>query len=133
MQAAFPECRIFAVEPEGYDETRRSLEADSRQVIQGHPATLCDALMARPPGAITFAINRRTLAGGHAVTDSQAAHAMAFAARYLKVVLEPSGAVALAAVLGGAAAEYDCAGIVLSGANVDTGVFVELISAHPDP
>ncbi len=133
IAALFPECRIMAVEPEGYDETRRSLTADSRQVVLGHPATICDALMAPTPGAITFAINRRILSGGHTVTDAQTAHAMAFGARYLKLVLEPSGAVALAAVLSGSAAEYDCVGIVLSGGNVDTNVFIGVLSDHPDP
>jgi threonine dehydratase len=133
IKARYPECEIFSVEPEGYDETRRSLEADTRLIVKGHPETLCDALMAPKPGAITFAINRDLLAGGDAVSDEQASHAMAFAARYLKLVLEPSGAVALADVLAGAAKPYDCVGIVLSGGNVDMSDFVKLISDHPDP
>ena len=133
VMALFPESRIFSVEPSGYDETKRSLAADARQVVLGHPPTICDALMAPTPGAITFALNRQILAGGITVTDAQAAHAMAFAARYLKVVLEPSGAVALAAVLAGEGKEYDCVGIVLSGANVDMNSFTETLSAHPDP
>ncbi len=133
IEELFPECQIFSVEPEGYDETRRSLKADSRQVVCGHPATICDALMAPTPGAITFAINRRILVGGYTVTDVQAAHAMAFGARYLKLILEPSGGVALAAVLSGAAAKYDCVGIVLSGSNVDTNVLIDALSDHPDP
>lgn len=129
----FPECRLYAVEPEGYDETRRSLAAESRQVVRGQPTTICDALMAPTPGAITFAINRRILTAGITVTDAQAAHAMAFGARHLKLVLEPSGAVALAAVLSKAAADYDCVGIVLSGANVDANIFMDALSDHPDP
>ena len=133
VKARYPECEIFSVEPEGYDETRRSLEADSRLVVGGHPETICDALMAPKPGAITFAINRHVLTDGHAVSDGQASHAMAFAARYLKLVLEPSGAVALADVLSGAAKSYDCVGIVLSGGNVDMTDFVRLVSDHPDP
>ena len=133
VSALFPDCQIFSVEPEDYDETRRSLAADARQVVAGHPATICDALMAPTPGAITFAINRQILTRGLAVTDAQAAHAMAFAARYLKLVLEPSGAVALAAVLAGDAAEHGCVGIVLSGANVDMNRYVETLSAHADP
>ncbi|HEY5624313.1 MAG TPA: threonine/serine dehydratase [Gammaproteobacteria bacterium] len=133
IRAEFPDCAVFAVEPEAYDDTRRSLETGSRQVVEGHPETICDALMAPTPGAITFAINRDSLAGGHTVTDAQAGHALAFAARYLKLVLEPSGAVALAAVLAGVAKEYDCVGIVLSGGNVDTKEFIEQLSRHPDP
>jgi threonine dehydratase len=133
LKAEFPDCAVYAVEPEGYDETRRSLESGSRQVVNGHAETICDALMAPTPGAITFAINRNTLAGGHTVTDAQAGHALAFAARYLKLVVEPSGAVALAAVLAGVAKEYDCVGIVLSGGNVDTQEFIEQLSLHPEP
>lgn len=133
VTAVFPETRIFAVEPSRYDKTKRSLATGARQVVAGHPATICDALMTPTPGALTFALNRKLLAGGISVTDAQAAHAMAFAARYLKLVLEPSGAVALAAVLAGEASEYDCVGIVLSGANVDLGSYTETLAAHPDP
>ncbi len=85
------------------------------------------------PGAITFALNREQLDGAVTVTDEQAAHAMAFASRYLKIVLEPSGAVALAAVLSGAAEDYDCAGIVLSGGNVDLQPYIDALTAFPDP
>jgi threonine dehydratase len=133
LRDRFPDCAVYAVEPERYDDTLRSLESGSRQVVDGHPATICDALMAPTPGAITFAINRETLAGGHTVTDAQAGHALAFAARHLKLVVEPSGAVALAAVLAGVAKSYDCVGIVLSGGNVDTKEFIEQLSRHPDP
>ncbi len=131
--AHFPESRIFSVEPLGYDETKRSLAADSRQVVVGRPDTICDALMARTPGALTFALNRKILAGGITVTDAQASHAIAFAARYLKLVLEPSGAVALAAVLAGEASAYDCVGIVLSGANVDMNNYIEILATHSEP
>ncbi len=133
IKTAFPDAELFAVEPEAYDDTKRSLEAGSRQVVLGHPKTSCDALMAPTPGAITFALNRAQLAGAVTVTDEQAAHAMAFATRYLKLVLEPSGAVALAAVLSGAAQDYDCVGIVLSGGNVDLQPYVDALNAFPDP
>ncbi len=133
IKNAFPDCSVFAVEPEAYDDTKRSLDAGNRQVVVGHPHTICDALMAPMPGAITFAINREQLSGAVTVTDEQAAHAMAFASRYLKLVLEPSGAVALAAVLSGAAQDYDCAGIVLSGGNVDLHPYIDSLNAFPDP
>jgi len=130
---SFPECALYAVEPEKYDDTARSLATGVRQKIKGQPATTCDGLMAPMPGAITFAINRELLAGAIAVTDAQAAHAVAFAARHLKLVLEPSGAVALAAVLAGSAADHDCAAIVLSGANVDQEFYLEALAQYPDP
>jgi len=133
IKAAFPDCRLFAVEPEAYDDTKRSLEAGKRQVIRGHPKSSCDALMAPTPGAITFAINREQLTGALTVTDAQAAHAMAFAMRYLRIVLEPSGAVALAAVLSGEAEDYDTVGIILSGGNVDLDPYTDALKAFPDP
>jgi threonine dehydratase len=133
IKASFPDCDLVAVEPEAYDDTKRSLEAGSRQIVIGHPKSSCDALMAPMPGAITFAINRAQLSGAVTVTDEQAAHAMAFASRYLKLVLEPSGAVALAAVLSGAAEDYECVGIVLSGGNVDLQPYIDSLSAFPDP
>lgn len=133
MEAIFPECDLFAVEPQGYAETKRSLESGRRQRVRGDPPTLCDALMAPTPGAITFAINRRRLAGGLEVPDARAAQGVAFAARYLKLVLEPSGAIALAALLDGAAAARECVAVVLSGANVDPERLCEIIAGHPDP
>lgn len=133
METIFPECDLFAVEPEGYAETKRSLESGRRQRVRGHPPTLCDALMAPTPGAITFAINRRRLAGGLEVSDARAARGVAFAARFLKLVLEPSGAIALAALLDGAAADRECVAVVLSGANVDPERLCEIIAGHPDP
>ena len=133
MERIFPECDIYAVEPQGYAETKRSLETGCRQRVHGNPPTLCDALMAPTPGAVTFAINRRRLAGGLEVTDAQAARSVAFAARYLKLVLEPSGAVALGALLDGAAANRQCVAVVLSGANIDPERLSKIIAEYPEP
>jgi len=133
IRAHFEDCAIYSVEPAAYDDTARSLAAGVRQMVHGHPATTCDALMAPTPGAITFAVNRGLIAEGLSVSDGQAAHAMAFAARHLKLVLEPSGAVALAAVLNGSAAGYDCVAVLLSGANVDQDVFLDSLRRYPDP
>ena len=133
VKSIFPECATFAVEPEAYAETKRSLESGRRQRLSGYPPTICDALMAPAPGEVTFAINRRLLAGGLAVTDTQAAQGVAFAAKYLKLVLEPSGAVALAALLDGAAAGRACVAAVLSGANIDPERLCEILARYPDP
>ena len=133
MERIFPECDIFAVEPQGYAETKRSLEAGRRLRVHGNPPTLCDALMAPTPGAVTFAINRRRLAGGLEVTDARAARSVAFAARFLKLVLEPSGAVALGALLDGAAASRKCVAVVLSGANIDPERLCEILAEYPEP
>ena len=133
INSFFDDCSVFAIEPESYDDTKRSLESGERQMVSGHPPTICDALMALTPGAITFTLNRELLAGGITVTDDQAAHAVAFAARHLKLVLEPAGAVALAAVLAGAAKDLDCVALVLSGANVDHERFLRILGEYPDP
>lgn len=133
MARMFPACDIFAVEPKGYAETMQSLESGRRERVHGSPPTLCDALMAPIPGAVTFAINRRRLEGGLEVTDAQAARSVAFAARYLKLVLEPSGAVALGALLGGVAASRKCVAVVLSGANIDPERLSEILAKYPDP
>lgn len=129
-----PETRIYAVEPVAFDDTRRSLAA-GRRVSNGADAkSFCDALLAPMPGEITFALNRTLLAGGLAVSDEEVAHAMAFAFRHLKVVLEPGGAVALAALLH-RSREIDGAfiGVVCSGGNVDADVFARCLHAHPAP
>jgi threonine dehydratase len=133
VTAAFPGCRVYAVEPQAYNDTALSLAAGTRQVILHRAKTICDALMTPSPGAITFAINRELLAAALPVTDAQAAHAMAFAARYLKLALEPSGATALAAVLAGVPQDHVFIGVVLSGANVDRDLFVKSLNDYPDP
>ena len=125
-----PETAVFAVEPLGCDDTARSLIAGRRLANDPAARTICDALMAPMPGALTFAINRRLLAGGLAVTDDAVRAAMAYAFATLKLVVEPGGAVALAALLAGS---YDAAGktvaLVLSGGNVDRDAFSEAVKA----
>lgn len=133
IKAVFGDCDIHAIEPEAYNDTALSLAAGNRQVLASLPHTICDALMTPTPGAITFAINRRLLKAASTVSDAQATHAMAFASRYLKLVLEPSGAAALAAVLAGAASDYECIAVVLSGANVDLDRYTSALSEYPDP
>jgi threonine dehydratase len=115
-----PAARVFTVEPAGFDDHRRSLEAGQRLANAPGGASICDALLASTPGEITFAINRHLLAGGFAVSDEEVLDAMAFAAKTLKLVVEPGGAAALAAVLAGALpADGSAAVVMLSGGNVD--------------
>ena len=132
IKAVFPKCEIHAVEPEGYDDTARSFAAGSRQKLDSLPPTLCDGLMSAMPGAISFAINKDTLAGACAVRDDEVLDAIALAARHLKLVVEPSGAVALAAALRGGHARHSCIGVVVSGGNVDAAVLVRALSTRPD-
>jgi threonine dehydratase len=129
VQGLSPGTRVWSVEPEGHDDHRRSLATGRR--VSNDPGTrsICDALLAPAPGELTFAINRRLLAGGLAVSDAQVRAAIAFAARTLKLVLEPGGAVALAAALGG---RFEARGrslaIVLSGGNIDDGLLREILA-----
>ena len=124
-----PDTAIYAAEPEGFDDTARSLAAGKRLAIEPGAKSFCDALVITMPGEMTFAMNQQLLAGGFSVSDQLTAQAMKVAFQYLKIVVEPGGAVALAAALSGA---YDCRGktvaVVCSGGNVDAGVFAEAIN-----
>jgi threonine dehydratase len=124
-----PELRIWAVEPVGFDDTARSLAAGERLHNKSFARSFCDALLAPEPGRLTFEVNRRLLGGGLAVSDAEVAAAMRAAFRHLKLVVEPGGAVALAAVLAG---KLDCRGktvvVVASGGNVDPGLFREVLA-----
>jgi len=119
-----PATAIYSVEPEAFDDTARSLAAGKRLRVAAGARSFCDALQPPTPGALTFAINKRLLAGGLAVGDDMVARAMAAAFTHFKLVAEPGGAVALAACLSGV---FDCRGktvaVVCSGGNVDADVF----------
>ena len=125
-----PGAEVIAVEPEGSDDTLRSLRSGKREANPPGGSQLCDALLANMPGELTFAVNRSRLAGAVAVTDAEVLAAIAFAFTHLKLVVEPGGAVCLAALLAG---RFDArgrtVGIVLSGGNVDPGVFARALAA----
>lgn len=129
MQGASPGTRLHAVEPQGWDDTARSLAAGTRQSNPPGGSLLCDSLLSPMPGELTFAINQSRVTDGLVVTDAEVMAALAFAFRHLKLVLEPGGAVCLAALLAG---KIDCAGLtvgaVLSGGNVDPAVFARALA-----
>jgi threonine dehydratase len=124
-----PTTVIYSVEPAGFDDLARSLEDGERQRNPRLSGSICDALLAATPGELTFEVARRNLEGGLAVTDEEAKAAVRYAFEELKLVLEPGGAVALAAVL---AKKIDTRqrtiACVLSGGNVDPGQFAALIN-----
>jgi threonine dehydratase len=126
----FPAAAVYSVEPKGFDDHRRSLAAGSRQKNE-HPGTsICDALVIAGPGELTFAMNKGRLAGGIAVSDHDVREAVAYAWREMKLVVEPGGAIGLAAVLSGAFhAKGRTVVIVLSGGNADPHLFAEIICA----
>lgn len=130
LETDSPKTKLYAVEPEGFDDHARSLQSGRVVGNAKKSGSVCDALMASEPGRITFAINKRRLAGGVSVTDAEALAAVGFAFRRIKLVLEPSGAVALAAVLFG---KLDLRGktvaVIASGGNVDAATFAKAIGA----
>ena len=120
--------------PPEFDDTARSLAAGER-VGNAPGSALASATPCwRPmPGELTFAINSRLLAGGLAVTDDEVATAMRLAFRHLKLVVEPGGAVALAAALAGRLPTRGrTIGVVVSGGNVDAELFAQVL-AGPEP
>jgi threonine dehydratase len=130
VAALSPATKIYSAEPAAFDDHRRSLAAGRRLENEPTARSICDALQAAQPGEITFAINQRLLAGGLAVSDDEVLGAMRAAFADFKLVIEPSGAPALAAVLSG---KLDVSGkavaVVASGGNVDPGTFAEALRA----
>lgn len=120
MADVSPGTKMFAVEPEGWDDTARSLRAGERVANDLRGSMFCDALLTPIPGELTFSVNRRLLSGGLVVSDAEVRGAMRFAWEHLKLVVEPGGAVALAALLAGKmGAQGRVVAVVLSGGNVD--------------
>jgi threonine dehydratase len=128
VKARYPRAMVMSAEPEGFDDHARSLRSGKREPHRAEGRTICDALMASIPGEITFAINSRLLTQGLVASDAEVGVAVGFAFRELKLVVEPGGAVGLAALLAG---RIDVGGknvvIVLSGGNVDADLFAKLI------
>jgi len=128
IKALVPDAKFYSAEPEGFDDTLRSFKSGKREVNPRMSGTICDALMTDRPGVITFEINRKLVGQGVTASDEEVGRAVAFAFRELKLVVEPGGAVGLAALLAG---KLDIKGkvvvAVLSGGNVDAEMFYRLI------
>ena len=128
VKARFPKAMLMSAEPDAFDDHARSLRAGRREPHKAEGRTICDALMASIPGEITFAINSRLLTKGVTASDAEVGVAVGYAFRELKLVVEPGGAVGLAALLSG---QIDARGktvvIVLSGGNVDAELYAKLI------
>lgn len=128
IHEAFPNAEIKGVEPEGYDDGKRSLDAGAIQELKAYPATLCDALQTPFLGQLNFAILKRHMNEVVTVSDAEIAAAMRFAFQNLKIVVEPGGAAALAAVLrSGEALKGKSVGLVLSGGNIDRQTYSEIL------
>ena len=117
-----PEMIVRPVEPEGFDDVTRSLAAGAVQRNSQATGSICDAILTPAPGELTFPILHAHCGPGLVVSDSQAQSAMVAAYRYLKIILEPGGAVALAAAMFLAEGDNDII-VVASGGNVDQAIF----------
>ena len=128
LDAKMPGIALFGVEPEDFDDTRRSLDSGRRETNPPGRNSICDALLAESPGEATFALNRERLAACFTVSDADVQTAMAAAFSHFKIVVEPGGAVALAAVLSGQITCRDRTVVVVaSGGNVDPDTFAAAI------
>ncbi|MFI8859559.1 threonine/serine dehydratase [Streptomyces prasinus] len=133
VKGLHPGTRVIGVEPEAGDDTRRSLEAGHRVSVPV-PRTIADGQALHTPGELTFSVNRRLLDGIVLVSDDEIRDAMRFAFERLKIVLEPSGATPLAALLTGRAGRLpDKVGLILSGGNVDAARFALLCGSGTRP
>ena len=134
VKALLPETEIYGVEPEKFDDHALSRQAGKRVGVVGTDPTLCDSLMTAMPGELTWSINQSTVTDFLVVTEDEVKHAVSFAFRYLKLVVEPGGAVALAALLQN---KLELKGqevaIILSGGNVDAETFGNCLEQFPDP
>ena len=130
IKARVPGAKFYSAEPEGFDDTLRSFKSGRRETNPRMSGTICDALMTSTPGVITWEINRKLVGEGVSASDAEVGRAVAFAFRELKLVVEPGGAIGLAALLAG---KLDIKGkvvvAVLSGGNVDAELFHRLIAA----
>ncbi len=125
-----PDIEVYAVEPRGFDDHARSLASGNRERNEKVSGSICDALLAPMPGALTFQINSTLLSGALDVSDDEVRDAIRFAFKELKLVLEPGGAAALAALLNGRIpTQGRIIALMLSGGNVDGDQFAEILAA----
>ena len=125
-----PAAKFYTVEPEGFDDTLRSFASGRREHNERMSGTICDALMTNTPGELTFPINRELIGQGIVASDTQVVAAVRFAFEELKLVVEPGGAIGLAALLAGSLnVRGKVVVAILSGGNVDAELFAKLIAA----
>ncbi|KAA3622774.1 MAG: pyridoxal-phosphate dependent enzyme, partial [Proteobacteria bacterium] len=124
-----PGTRVFAAEPQSFDDMRRSLEAARRVGNPVGQRTICDAIMTPMPTALTFPINLELLSGGLVASDDEVRTAMRFAYDHFKIVVEPGAAVGLAAILAGRLSiEGKTVATIATGGNIDLHRFHRLLA-----
>ena len=124
IKGKFKNSKIYSVEPDNFDDTKKSLEENKIVMNSMRNKSICDALLAEKPGNITFEINQKNLTAGISVSDRESLMAMHAAFKYFKIILEPGGAVALAAAI---TSKIDIKEknvlVIASGGNVDKDIF----------
>ena len=124
-----PGVPVYSAEPENFDDMARSLLSGKHESNDPAARSICDAIVTPTPGEITFSLCKPLLSSGLAVSDEEALDAMAAAFRYLKIVVEPGGAVALAAALSGKIDMKDkTVAVVCSGGNCDSEMFTRVLA-----
>lgn len=127
LRALLPDVQIYTAEPEHYDDTQQSLRSGQRVSVPTDVHSLCDALLTDSPGQMTFDIMKELVADGLVVNEAEVKAAMRFAFQELKLVVEPGGAAALAAILAGhIETKGRVTAVVLSGGNVDADLFASI-------
>jgi threonine dehydratase len=131
VKSRMPDVTFYTAEPEGFDDTLRSFLSGHREHNERLSGSICDALMSNSPGELTFPITRELIGKGVIASDAEVARAVRYAFEELKLVVEPGGAIGLAALLAG---KLDVKGKVvvgiLSGGNVDAELFAKLIKSE---
>jgi threonine dehydratase len=130
VEAFRSKAEVWAAEPLAFDDTRRSLASGQREKNPRLDGSICDALLAPTPAELPFAINRERLSRVLVADDAQVLEAMRFAYEELRVVVEAGGAVGLAALLADPGALHGrTAVVIVSGGNVDTGLFMRALQS----
>jgi threonine dehydratase len=128
---ALPDTEVVTVEPEHWDDMRRGLESGwIERVADDAPPTACDALMTREVSPLTFEVLARRDAKGLAVNEEEIRNAQRWAARNLRLVVEPGGAVAIAALLSGKAEALPGTAVIVSGGNADPEAYAEVLAGE---
>ncbi|MEM7194068.1 MAG: threonine/serine dehydratase [Pseudomonadota bacterium] len=125
-----PSTKVFAVEPKNFDDTVRSLNSGQREIADASVRSICDAIVTPQPGELTFSINRTLLSGGYVVSEEDVLKSMGIAFREFKIVAEPGGIVALAALIAEKGLSKNSTSlIVVSGGNTDREIFSRALKA----
>ena len=127
LKYAFPQISCYSVEPEGFEDTSRSLLSGKIESNTLGKKSICDALLAFQPGNLTFPINKKNLDGGLVVKEEETKKSIITIAENLKIIIEPGGAVAAAAILSKKLnIKNKNIVVMLSGGNIDPDIFSTL-------